>query len=222
MYNINELSVPDGKENKSTCYRIEEEDESKFGNLTATNDLCQICLEPIKSSVTLSCGHPFCYQCLFDYFKCKILEGCVNFNCFYIAASDKNDSKAKSCSVKISEQCILDVISKDILLSEKYTKFKYRLEHPNSRECPRCNFAQLGSTENPSMKCELCKLEYCYLHASAHEAGNDACKAYIRKELTTEEYKVSQQYIASTSKQCPGCGMFVSKIGGCNHMKVSR
>lgn len=80
-------------------------------------------------------------------------------------------------------------------------KVEYPLMHAEDVMC-----------ENP-----LCNHVYCFHHSDAHQGKT--CEQY-RKENAQYDAE-SQAFIDSMSKNCPGCGIPVSKMegGGCNHMK---
>lgn len=69
----------------------------------------------------------------------------------------------------------------------------------------------------PVVKCQSCLTEFCYFHSNAHTG--QTCEQY--NEKTAELDRVNVEYANQTlhSKQCPTCGILVSKEGGCNQIK---
>ena len=71
-----------------------------------------------------------------------------------------------------------------------------------------------------AMICELpeCGTAYCFQHALAHPP-TVSCEDY---ELSiASSVQASREAILLISKPCPGCGIYVSKTDGCNHMKCT-
>jgi len=59
-----------------------------------------------------------------------------------------------------------------------------------------------------------CGEEFCYYHSNAHQGSS--CLSYMWK--TRKESAATQSLLSVTSKKCPGCGLRIDKISGCNHM----
>jgi hypothetical protein len=75
----------------------------------------------------------------------------------------------------------------------------------------------LSKSTTPIVKCQSCHTEFCYFHSNAHTG--QTCEQY--NEKTAELDRVNVEYANQTlhSKQCPTCGILVSKEGGCNQIK---
>jgi hypothetical protein len=75
----------------------------------------------------------------------------------------------------------------------------------------------LSKPTTPIVKCQSCHTEFCYFHSNAHTG--QTCEQY--NEKTAELDRVNVEYANQTlhSKQCPTCGILVSKEGGCNQIK---
>ena len=108
---------------------------------------------------------------------------------------------------------MLELFSENI--KHKYFKFKANLENPDTRQCPKCDFSQVGTATKPAMTCQKCSYQYCFHHGDAHP--NSTCEVYERKNLVEE--KKSAAAIAKDCKACPRCTAPIFKNGGCNHMK---
>ena len=133
-----------------------------------------------------------------------------------------NTASVETCAVEIPHITILKLIEDDADILRKYHRFKFQKDFPNGRECPYCFHLQIGSSENVIITCEKCDKKYCFLHSDAHPIGSNFCELFIKSESANEEYIKSSEYIKKTAKTCPGCQMFVTKSGGCNHMKVTK
>lgn len=48
----------------------------------------------------------------------------------------------------------------------------------------------------------------------------ETCAQYEKQ--VAEETRASQRLISTTAKPCPGCGIPVEKVAGCNHMKCEK
>ena len=124
------------------------------------------------------------------------------------------------CGVEISEEVIKKAL-RDPAMFDKYSRFRFMKDNPNARECPRCGaFNVKGSESASQLRCakSRCGFEFCFLHSDAHP--NETCEEYDTRTATAN--KASLDYIAETTKKCPGCGMSIRKEGGCNHMKCPR
>eukprot|EP00466_Bigelowiella_natans_P003994 jgi/Bigna1/86892/estExt_fgenesh1_pg.C_140225 len=85
------------------------------------------------------------------------------------------------------------------------------------RDCPKCNKDQAGDPAQPWMTCQKCGHEYCFVHANLHPQ-DVTCNEYDAKMAKDKAFKSSESLIKKTAKKCPGCGTFIHKISGCNHM----
>jgi hypothetical protein len=192
--------------------------------------LCLICLGEIEKTdldqYTLSCSHQYCHTCLESYLESNILEGKITLRCFHIenygaASGDPSsgtDGKTlPACNLEISDQAIQEILVNKPVILAKYKRFSYLKSSPFARECPHCSHLQTGDPKKPSMTCESCGGHYCLTHALAHSVTM-SCAAY--EQSVSAETQVNVNAIALISKPCPGCGIFISKSDGCNHMKV--
>ena len=209
---------------------------------------CYICMSTERPSRghVLPCGHVFCRSCLDSFFMAKILEADVNIRCFHPSSSSTDPATSdietreersppsdelaedseysqedipqqRICGVEVPEDTIQSVV-RDPAIFDKFKRFQFMKAHPNARECPKCgHFNTTGSESNLQLKCEKtrCGFEFCFLHSDAHP--NETCEQYETR--TAIANKATLDFIAETTKKCPGCGMSIRKEGGCNHMK---
>ncbi|OQR96619.1 RING-finger-containing E3 ubiquitin ligase, partial [Thraustotheca clavata] len=189
---------------------------SILGMGMAETTYCQICLEYVDVSSTYplsACGHRFCVECINAYLESKINDGLIHPKCFYMPTAT-GDTEAQPCQVLITSDDIQTLVSTSVY--EKYEKFKFVKTHADARECPFCNFVQVGRGPNdPVMECIKCSKIFCYTHSNAHPTTS--CIEYEVK-MRAEE-KINQAKISQISKPCPGCKNPVEKNGGCNQMK---
>ena len=93
---------------------------------------CEICNElflAYKRTKVEKCGHAFCSDCWFDSLSIKIQENKLpSIKCL--------DYK---CKEKLSDDFIINILSRDINLLKKYKRYKLELEiinSPNKKLCP--------------------------------------------------------------------------------------
>ncbi|KAL7484497.1 hypothetical protein ACHAW6_010133 [Cyclotella cf. meneghiniana] len=75
----------------------------------------------------------------------------------------------------------------------------------------------LPLSTKPIVSCQTCGTEFCYFHSNAHPG--ETCEDYNKKTLELDRVNVEYANRSLHSKQCPGCGILVSKEGGCNQIK---
>jgi hypothetical protein len=186
--------------------------------------LCLICLGEIEKSdidqFTLPCTHQYCHSCLESYLESQIFEGKINLRCFHVENyTDPGDGKSlPACNTEITDETIQEILVNKPLILAKYKRFSYLKSSPYARECPTCSHLQTGDPKQPQMTCGSCGGYYCLTHALAHPVMM-SCAAY--EQSISVETQVNVEAISLISKPCPGCGIFISKSDGCNHMKVN-
>ena len=171
-------------------------------------DECEVCYEEIskedKKNNTMPCGHTFCNHCWSNYLKTLILEAKV----------DEIQCMDHECKENLSDEFILNHISEDNNLIEKYQKFKKRAEiikDKNKKLCPSpdCDSFLQKSMLTNYVQCENGH-KYCF-ECLKPPHGNKSC-----------DYQIEQQFMKWTQgkrvKRCPRCKMFTEKNEGCNHM----
>ena len=72
-------------------------------------------------------------------------------------------------------------------------------------------------SSKPLVNCQKCSLEFCYFHSNAHPGLT--CKQYNENSAELDRVNVNYAHQTMNSKQCPSCGILVSKEGGCNQIK---
>lgn len=210
----------------------DEEVKSNHSNSYNNNELtykCYICMEENLSIYSSSsyklenCGHRYCSECLANFLQSNILDGRVQLKCFYPITSIDSSTNALitlPCNQNIKHDEILYLLTKEYRchLIEKYERFVLMKSNIHVRECPSCHAQNIGNPTIPLIICTTCGQGYCYYHSNAH-SSNVTCEEYESQKKA--ENDVIEDLLNKTSKKCPGCGAYVSKSGGCNHMKVS-
>ena len=206
--------IPDDLLNEDQNIDIIEQEEDIIENVNPqikdkdNNDECDICYEEIndedKILNTIPCGHLFCTQCWFNYLKTSIIEAKVdNIRCM-----------DHECDEIISDEFILNHISRNKVLVEKYKKFTKRAEiikDVNKKICPNpdCDSFLQKSDLTKYVECENGH-KYCF-ECLKPPHGDKSC-----------DYQEEKQFMTWTKgkrvKRCPRCKMYTEKNEGCNHM----
>ena len=129
-------------------------------NLLILEDKCNICNEAIKKEDReenkIQCGHLFCSNCYFEYLKVLINEGKVEkINCMDFG-----------CDQILSDEFIIFHISMDNNLTNKFIRYKKRIEilnDENKKMCPfpDCDSFLYSSKLTKYVECEKGHM-YCY------------------------------------------------------------
>jgi hypothetical protein len=226
---------PSGALEESRTEKEEKENEndtspqyisSPTSSTTPSPLLCLICLTNLQDTIdqnetvyTLPCTHQYCLSCLESYLESNIIDGKISMKCFHIENYGDVDGKAlPACNAVIPEVSVKEILVNKPTIYAKYLRFSYLKSNPYARECPSCSFLQTGDPNHPQMSCESCGMSYCLTHALAHPK-EVTCAAY--EQSISAETQMNVDAITLISKPCPGCGIYVSKSDGCNHMKVN-
>ncbi len=172
--------------------------------------ICPICFRTLgenKKIILYRCDHYFCKTCLYNYLKTKILENKLTF----IKCLDYE------CNEKLSNELIINIISKNKKLLEKYKLLSLKLEiinDPNKKFCPypNCN-SFLTRNKDRNIKISKCENEheYCFICLNKPHP-NKTCEEKL-DDNNIKEY-AKNKFI----KKCPNCGTYTEKNEGCNHM----
>ena len=172
--------------------------------------ICPICFRTLgenKKIILYRCDHYFCKTCLYNYLKTKILENKLTF----IKCLDYE------CNEKLSNELIINIISKNKKLLEKYKLLSLKLEiinDPNKKFCPypNCN-SFLTRNKDRNIKISKCENEheYCFICLNKPHP-NKTCEEKL-DDNNIKEY-AKNKFI----KKCPNCGTYTEKNEGCNHI----
>ena len=169
-------------------------------------DKCLICFEMFKeeNGSKLPCGHCCCNQCLYQYLKTEISNAKVTqLKCFY-----------RNCSNLLNEQFVLEHLSNDTTMIDKYKIFKQRAAiflSNDKKFCPEpdCNSYLQEDQTNKYVQCENGH-KYCYICLKQWH-GESPCDEELDKDF--QIWKKDK-----VVKQCPRCKIYTEKNEGCNHM----
>ena len=176
---------------------------------TFTCQVC-LCLERLDDAFKVNpCGHAFCMDCILGHISAQVTDGIVEIQCPHVA-----DEGTHRCEVVLTDTDVRGILQNSPEMIRKYERFKAARQHPNMRECPQCEHAQIGDPEQPQMLCESCGVTFCFVHGNAHPP-TESCEAYERRSTSA----ATRALVATTTKPCPQCGAPSYKYTGCNHMK---
>lgn len=60
------------------------------------------------------------------------------------------------CRLRVTEQDVHNLLSDDADIMEKFNRFKMMKQHDNYRQCPFCQFGQLGNPRKSEIVCSSC------------------------------------------------------------------
>jgi hypothetical protein len=197
------------------------------GGAKPAGQMCPICMDNIApdDAFRSTCGHEFCRECAVGYVTSNVNDGNTELGCAYIIVKAPT---FKTCNAKFSDKTVMNLLKDNKKVEQKFLRFNFFKNNLNGRECPACGHFQTGgegiesstdagATQNNEMVCDACQNTYCFIHGGAH--ANKTCDEY--EAGIAHETQATDDLLSSNSKKCPGCGIYVSKTSGCNHMKVS-
>lgn len=178
---------------------------------------CLICLGEyyITDSLTLSCDHRFCKDCLLQ-------DWILNINKGYVQPTILKCPSEK-CETPITIYELRYNLPKDIY--EKYLKFSNEnyQTNPNSKEvlikCPnkKCNTPYFIFRGASYFTCSKCKIKYCADCMGEYPKHEGIpCEEYQEKNQSPEEYELKKLMQNSGAMRCPHCKNYGIKPDGCN------
>lgn len=174
---------------------------------------CRLCLIPVILDGSISyfgCAHAYHDNCFKSYMANKI-------NARKITPKDLCCPR-KSCNAPISSQVLQAQLTPE--LWEKYIKYKRMVEHPDYKACPLCDYDMQKSEAIFKCKNKECKrydIETCSQCGSMPYHKGETCEQNkLSQEINNKKEEFKKIQIQNGFRDCPKCGMFVSKTGGCN------
>jgi len=82
---------------------------------------------------------------------------------------------------------------------------------------PGCGHGSLQDGQKEMIRCRKCDYKMCFKHQVPWHQGY-TCNDYETSHPQAAITKTNEEMINKMSKPCPGCGIAVEKVGGCNHM----
>jgi len=182
---------------------------------------CEICMEKIEPSdwLSLECGHRFCKTCWIDTLEqaartrdCIKLT-CPDDTCRLAITSGRMDALGLSA---------IDARKTEFFCKrvQKFTIDNFIACNNMYRYCPGVNctrIIEMIDSTSLSIECK-CGKSFCWKCSqdAHHPAPCKVSEAWEKKNAgaTDDDMK----WIISNSKKCPGCGYYIERNQGCNHM----
>jgi len=190
------------------CAAPDADDEAKLSG----EGECLVCCETVEGDecCALRCRHRFCRDCWSSYLTVKIKEGEVTrINC-----------PALNCKYTVPDPVVQKLVDKE--LYEKYLRFVTKSFVEDNAQITWCPAPRCGNAITTEMvhgrivQCH-CGFRFCFsCHHEAHvPASCEQVKLWGKKCSDDSE---TGHWLGANTKDCPRCGVFVEKNGGCNHM----
>jgi len=196
------------KEAGLVCTALDADDETKFEG----SGECLVCCEIVEGDecCALRCRHRFCFDCWSSYLTMKIKEGEVTrINC-----------PALNCKYTVPDPVVQKLVDKEIY--EKYLRFVTRSFVEDNAQLTWCPAPRCGNAITTDMlhgtivQCR-CSFRFCF--SCHHEAHAPAlCEQVKLWQKKCSDDSETGHWLGANTKDCPRCGVFVEKNGGCNHM----
>jgi len=171
---------------------------------------CRICIDDIPDNEAIPipyCNHTFCKDCLSTYVTGKLKEGRYPIHCPCCTMEDRTD-------VHVTEGVLEELdLSEEIL--ERLVEAQLST-HAISLSCIRCKQTMRVDREGyQTLNIIMCPLPGC---------NHRWCKS-CRKEVGScdtghrcRNWRLDGLAWTKGWRSCPGCGVVVERVSGCNHM----
>jgi len=182
---------------------------------------CEICLEEVADSdwLSLPCGHRFCKICWIDTLE----QSSRTYDCIKLTCPDD------SCKLAITKSR-LEAMGVDKIDSRRTEFFLERVRkftidnfiscNNTYRYCPGVGCTRITEMLDSSSLAIECKCKKSFCWTCSRDAHQPApCKvAEAWEEKNAGATNDDMKWIISNSKKCPGCGFYIERSQGCNHM----
>ncbi|KAG2460295.1 TRI25 ligase, partial [Polypterus senegalus] len=138
--------------------------------LSADQYSCPVCLEVLKESVSLTCGHNYCLDCINDYWDKADKEGV--YSC-------PQCRRTFNMRPEMSRNVMLKDIIEKLQDMEVSVSPSQQYAGPDDVPCDACTGKQLRAVKT----CLTCMASYCETHLRLHRES-EAFKRHILKEPT--------------------------------------
>lgn len=181
---------------------------------------CEICLDPYEivkryrlrsffvrpkknpspSGHEFDCGHGFCTPCVDRWISMEIKAKRVPIGCPF-----------RRCNMTLHHADVLGLLAQHRVLLDEYRSL--------FTNCPNCKSALPARHDQGLIHCPHCVKWICLNCKTCHE--NLTCDE-MRKLCSTDREAGDLETVMLARqkgwKRCPGCGFFVERISGCNHV----
>ncbi|KZV99990.1 hypothetical protein EXIGLDRAFT_639868 [Exidia glandulosa HHB12029] len=175
---------------------------------------CPICFCQVSKPVTLLCGHVYCATCIRDHYMASAARG----DTFPVVCLGEDGT----CGVPIPRMDLQRLLKPDDEAAMMRSSFlAYIRARPNEfKYCPTPDCPELyrPTAEGTVFQCPSCLSKVCpACHAEFHEGSSCAEYREAKAGLGGDEsFRLWKQ--KNSVQPCPGCGMHLEKISGCNHV----
>ncbi|XP_066909118.1 ankyrin repeat and IBR domain-containing protein 1 [Halyomorpha halys] len=206
--------------------------EEKADENIEEDALCGICLSPLKTVLSLDCGHKFCRSCWSTYLTSRIQEGDSSLVC-----------PASACRHLVCPEVVEGMVSPTV--AKRYLQFDIKAFVEQNKTIKWCPHAGCGRAVKLPQLLPQGKMShavdcgsghfFCWeclgeAHApsSCHDWRNWLQKiSQVRPEEITGHGSESEDaanclWLVTNSKPCPNCKSPIQKNEGCNHMRCSK
>lgn len=199
-----------------------------------TMQRCPVCFEavPRGEGVVLRCGHMSCEACLRTWVQgqhaqCKERMTCVMPRCGAVLSEAEQGALLGMKANAERERLLLTTAARAegsnlyscaaagcLFLTEWLPP--RRNEEVGSRLDPRS--IAWAPAESPCLKCPLCSLESCLLCGATPYHAGVSCTAHAKQAMPSQADQATQSALEAdaTTQQCKGCGVYVTKVEGCD------
>jgi len=130
--------------------------------------------------------------------------------------------RCPACGDKITEDEISQIVDEHTFL--KYQQFLFLAtlrSEPNCRWCPNpnCSHPVISSPSSLSsvLNCEKCQTVFCR-DCRGFWHPDRTCEQNLKEKKKDKSELKSEKKQHKSSKKCPGCGVYIDKFEGCNHI----
>ncbi len=201
------------EESQSSSSSILEATKISSGKNPVQLKECGICLDDKAESdfAVLGCGHAYCKECFNHQLDIELREKSVA------------NLKCPECRLPMEELDIRE-ITPDKNKWEAFVNIATlrALEiDKNIKQCPTadCPNMFIPGDQRAKINCLKCNVSYCS-HCLLDHAANILCKQAEANRITDPQNEEWRH--ANNVKECPQCGMWVEKDGGCEFIECSQ
>lgn len=174
---------------------------------------CPICFCQVTKPMTLLCGHVYCTACVQHYMTSAAHSDEFPVKCL---------GEEGSCGIAIPSKDLERLLKPDDEEAMMQSSFlSFVRAHPNEyRYCPTPDCPELyrPAAEGTVLQCPSCLGKVCpACHQEFHEGSS--CAEYREAQAGLggdESFRLWR--LKNFVQPCPGCGMLLDKISGCNHV----
>lgn len=129
--------------------------------------------------------------------------------------------RCPQCDVSIPPQELQGALPRAVVrgINEMIDK-AVKTTHDSWRWCLAvgCGHGSLQDGRKDMIKCGRCEYKMCFKHQVPWHHGY-TCQEYETSHPQVAVTKTNEDMVKIISRPCPGCGIAVEKVGGCNQMR---